>query len=120
MVHSLGTWIVVAVFVVPIESPHEEKLEQDRIGELLGRTSMDLFGDTTGVSPQAVVPMAFGQDIIVPTIVVRPLLSRQRQTTSHMTRDLEGRSVPSHCNENRLLPPHRSLGTVSARFFEPF
>ena len=76
--HGLGALIIAAVFVIPIKGPHKEELEQDRIGEVLGRTSPDLFGNTTRVSPKTVIPVTFGKDVVMPTIVVGPRLSWQR------------------------------------------
>ena len=104
MAHGLSALVIAVVLVRPIVRPHEEELEQDWIGEVLSITSKDLFRDMTGVSPQPIVPVALHKDIVVPTIVIRSLLSRQRQAPLHMTRYLEGRSVP-HTSWQRQVPP---------------
>ena len=72
MTHGLSTLVTTMVLVVPIECSHKEELEQNRIGEVFGRTSTDLLGNTTSVSPEAIVPMTLGENIIMPTVIIGP------------------------------------------------
>ena len=118
MAYSLGALVVVVVFVVPIEHPHKEELEQNWIGEVFRRASVNLLGDTTSVSPQMIIPMALCKDIVVPAIVVRPLLSGQHQTAVHMTRDLKEGSAPSittKAGSSHLISPWVRLCWTSSR-----
>ena len=104
--------MIAVVFIKPITCSHEEKLEQDRVSEGLCIAGTDLTRDPISIFPQPIVPMSLSKNIIVPTIVFRPLRPRQHQFLLRMTRDLNEESTPTHCNEGRLLLPQKFLGTA--------
>ena len=61
----------------PVVHPHSHEVKQHPIGKDSRIAGVQLFDNPNGVPPQAIIKVAFVQDVIGPTVLVEPLFSRE-------------------------------------------
>ena len=86
--HGLGALIPSGVLPSSVHHPHSHEVVQDPIGENHRITSVKLFDNADGISPQTIVKMTFVEDIIDSTLLTETLLSRKDCSIQHPGIDL--------------------------------
>ena len=67
----------------PVIYPHAHEVKQHPIGKDRGITGAQLFDNSNGVPPQAIIKVTLVQDVIGPTLLVEPLFSREDGPMQH-------------------------------------
>ena len=82
--HSLSALVALRVLPSPVIHPHSHEVEQDPIGKDHRITGTELLDNVDGVSPKAIVVVAFIEDVVGPTFLTEPLFSWKDCSTQHL------------------------------------